>query len=170
MTGEGSGLVIRCDEIAGNNSGGTMVDMFNGCVLDVLTGMLQCEVHSRIVAGDICEERVSSSAAFSSFWRSGSREGQALPLTSALRCSEAGITYAVAQDASGHGHHSTPFIFVSCRTRRSRKVSGAFSNSGAYGMGQPRWPYFIRLYSLRWYCEARCASWATHGCILATLD
>jgi hypothetical protein len=29
MTGEGSGLVIRCDDIAGNNSGGTMVDMLH---------------------------------------------------------------------------------------------------------------------------------------------
>lgn len=110
---------------------------FNGCVLEVLMGMVQCEVPSGIAGGGICEERESSSAAFSSFWISGSRQGQALPLTSALRCSEAGMTCVVVQDASGHGHHSTPSIFVNCRTRRSRKVSGAFSNSGAYGMGQP---------------------------------
>lgn len=138
MTGEGSGLVMRCDDIAGNNSGGTMVDMFKGCVLEVLTGMLQCEVLSGTAGGGICEERESSRAAFSSFWISGSRQGQALPLTSALRCSEAGMTCVVVQGTSGHGHHSTPSIFDTCLTRRSQKVSGAFSNSGAYGMGQPR--------------------------------
>jgi hypothetical protein len=100
--------------------------------------MLQCEVPSGIVAGGgICEERESSRAAFSSFWIRGSRQGQALPLTSALRCSEAGMTCVVVQDASGHGHHSTPSIFDTCLTRRSQKVSGAFSSSGAYGMGQP---------------------------------
>lgn len=138
MTGEGLGLVMRWDDIAGNNSGGTIVDMFKGCVLEVLTGMLQCGVPSGIAGGGICEERESSRAAFSSFWISGSRQGQALPLTSALRCSEAGMTCVVVQGASGHGHHSTPSIFVTCLTRRSQKVSGAFSNNGAYGMGQPR--------------------------------
>lgn len=137
MTGEGEGLVMRCEDIAGNNSGGTMVDMFKGCVLEVLTGMLQCEV-SGTAGGGMCEERESSRAAFSSFWTRGSRQGQALPVTSALRCSEAGMTCVVVQGASGHGHHSTPSMFDTCRTRRSQKVSGAFRNSGAYGMGQPR--------------------------------
>jgi hypothetical protein len=111
-------------------------------------------------------ERALESSRCSSGW------GMVSPVASAARCCAAGIR-GLAGVVEEQGHQRTWSAYVRWRSRRARTTSGSCRESGAYKTGQPgegwvrddggggavpRWPYFMRLYSLVWCWEARGAS------------